>query len=405
MATKLFGGVKVGATSVSWDFWLLAADGTPRTGKVAADLTAYYQIQGSALASITLSNLAAVTTSYTSGGVKEKQDGLYRLDVPNAAFASGDSVTVMLKEGTTAYAPVVFTLEAHGIDDVYGLNGSTLTALGDTRIANLDAAITTRLASGSYTAPPSVASVADAVCDEILSTHTTPGSLAVALTPDSPRDSGTAQAGAASSITLKAGSITLDTTKGVYQVILTSGTGSGQRAFVTAWNNSTKVATVDGTWETTPDATTQYLLYFYATDLSLASIAAIRSGLSTFAAGGNVNVVSMAANVLTASALATDAVAEIQSGLATPTNISVVGSVTTKTGFKLASDGLDAIVVESGMNFRQAQSVIVAAASGVISGQEDFAPVIKGAGVGTTRITATTDADGNRIDVTLNLPA
>ncbi len=77
----------------------------------------------------------------------------------------------------------------------------------------------------------------------------------------------------------------------------------------------------------------------------------------------------------------------------------------TKTGFKLASDGLDSITVESGMNFRQAQSVIACAAAGVLAGAATTTITIAAANDAlTNRITATVDADGNRSAVTLTLP-
>jgi hypothetical protein len=69
---------------------------------------------------------------------------------------------------------------------------------------------------------------------------------------------GTAQAGAASNITLAAGSSsTTDFFKNLY-VKTTGGTGSGQVRKVTAYNGTTKIATVDTAWGTTPDATTTY---------------------------------------------------------------------------------------------------------------------------------------------------
>ena len=73
-------------------------------------------------------------------------------------------------------------------------------------------------------------------------------------------------------------------------------------------------------------------------------------------------------------------------------------------GYKLASDGLDSIVVEVGVNARQALSPILAASAGVLSGAGTGTIVIKGGNVATTRITASTDADGNRTAVTLSLP-
>ena len=79
-------------------------------------------------------------------------------------------------------------------------------------------------------------------------------------------------------------------------------------------------------------------------------------------------------------------------------------AINTLAGYKLASDGLDSIVVEVGVNARQALSPILAASAGVLSGAGTGTIVIKGGNVATTRITASTDADGNRTAVTLSLP-
>jgi hypothetical protein len=58
-----------------------------------------------------------------------------------------------------------------------GAAGAGLTALGDTRIAHLDADVSSRLASGSYTAPPSASTIAQAVWDVLTSALTTVGSI------------------------------------------------------------------------------------------------------------------------------------------------------------------------------------------------------------------------------------
>lgn len=76
-------------------------------------------------------------------------------------------------------------------------------------------------------------------------------------------ESGTAQAGASGSITLAAGAAAYDL-KNCF-VRTTGGTGGGggggvnnQARKIIAYNSGTKVATVDPTWETTPDGTTTY---------------------------------------------------------------------------------------------------------------------------------------------------
>lgn len=80
-------------------------------------------------------------------------------------------------------------------------------------------------------------------------------------------------------------------------------------------------------------------------------------------------------------------------------------TVTDKSGYILSNSGLDLVNVETGMNFRQAQSVIAAAAGGQLSGAGTATINIDGANVsGTTRITANVNASGNRTAITLNLP-
>jgi hypothetical protein len=83
-----------------------------------------------------------------------------------------------------------------------------------------------------------------------------------------------------------------------------------------------------------------------------------------------------------------------------------VGANNDKTGYTLAASGLDPITVESGVNFRQAQAVILAASCGDLSGANTTTITIKaGNNPGVTRITAPVDTSGDRTGVTLNLPA
>jgi hypothetical protein len=78
----------------------------------------------------------------------------------------------------------------------------------------------------------------------------------------------------------------------------------------------------------------------------------------------------------------------------------------TGTQGKLAPDGLDNVVVEAGVNARQALSPILAAAAGVLSGAGTGGPiVIKNPAGSVTRITAVTDSAGNRSSITPNYPA
>lgn len=73
--------------------------------------------------------------------------------------------------------------------------------------------------------------------------------------------SGIAQAGGASTITLPS---TFNPTDGAYNnldIMITSGTGAGQRRTISAYTGSTKIATVSSAWTTQPDATSQFTIY------------------------------------------------------------------------------------------------------------------------------------------------
>lgn len=87
---------------------------------------------------------------------------------------------------------------------------------------------------------------------------------------------GTAQSGSTSS-TLKLASATTGSTNRFQGTLveITGGTGKGQIRTVTAWDSTTKVATVTPKWDVTPDATSTYEL---AAHIKLASGASAVSG-------------------------------------------------------------------------------------------------------------------------------
>jgi hypothetical protein len=92
--------------------------------------------------------------------------------------------------------------------------------------------------------------------------------------------------------------------------------------------------------------------------------------------------------------------------ITTVTNPVTAGTITDKTGYALAAAGFDQVVVETGINARQALAPILAASAGVLSGSGGSSILIKAGGdPATTRITASVDGEGNRNAVTLNLPS
>lgn len=71
-------------------------------------------------------------------------------------------------------------------------------------------------------------------------------------------ESGTAQAGASTTITLESGESSTDDFYNGRVIELTGGTGAKQARQITDYNGTTKVATVDSAWAVNPDNTTTY---------------------------------------------------------------------------------------------------------------------------------------------------
>ena len=105
---------------------------------------------------------------------------------------------------------------------------------------------------------PTAAEVADAVWDEAMADHRAEGSFGTMLQGF---HSGTAQAGASNTITLDSSGSSATTDFYKYAVVeIVSGTGIGQSRQITAYNGSSKVATVDPAWTTAPDNTSNYVV-------------------------------------------------------------------------------------------------------------------------------------------------
>jgi len=117
----------INLTSKSAYFYIVDALGSPLTGLAynSAGASAYYTRSGAAAVAITLATLASASAAWSSGGFKEvdatNAPGLYRLDLPNAALASGvDEVFISLKFTGVNVQPLKIRLEA-----------KTLTAIAD----------------------------------------------------------------------------------------------------------------------------------------------------------------------------------------------------------------------------------------------------------------------------------
>ncbi len=84
--------VKKGSTDRSVAIRIVdSTDGTPETGVVynTSGIDLWYRREGAAKTSITEATLAALTTAHSDGGFLHVGDGEYRLDLPDAAVATG----------------------------------------------------------------------------------------------------------------------------------------------------------------------------------------------------------------------------------------------------------------------------------------------------------------------------
>jgi hypothetical protein len=81
-----------------------------------------------------------------------------------------------------------------------------------------------------------------------------------ALVADLPAvaDAGTAQAGGASTITLRTGASAVDSAYNGHEVLITSGVGSGQRRVISGYVGATRVATVSVAWAVQPTNASTY---------------------------------------------------------------------------------------------------------------------------------------------------
>jgi hypothetical protein len=92
MMAVLMDIVKKGATDRSVTLRIVdSGDGTPETGVVynTSGIDLWYRREGAAKTSITEATLSALTDAHADGGFLHIGDGEYRLDLPDAAFATG----------------------------------------------------------------------------------------------------------------------------------------------------------------------------------------------------------------------------------------------------------------------------------------------------------------------------
>jgi hypothetical protein len=166
-----------------------SADGTPETGVVfnTAGIDLWYRRELSAKVSITEVTLAALTTAHADGGFITIGDGEYRLDLPDAAFATGaqhvdfgGTVTGMVViggrvrlvdfdvEAALATAAALATVDTV-VDEILGDTAEILwrSVATAAALATVDTVVDAILVDTGTTIPATIATV-DTVVDSIL---------------------------------------------------------------------------------------------------------------------------------------------------------------------------------------------------------------------------------------------
>jgi hypothetical protein len=299
------------ATNVSVTIRIIdSSDGTPETGVVwnTAGIDLEYRREGAASVDITEATLAALTDAHSDGGFLHIGNGYYRLDVPDAAFATGangvlvhGTVTGMVvigeyiqlvdynpfdavRMGMTAL-PNAAADAAGGLPisdagglDMDAMSGITLSGTANAGDTATQITLTGGVATDNYyngqlvvitggTGVGQARTILSYLAAGTVATPTRDWTVApdgtstfVVISADVPGllEAGIAQAGAAGSITLNAAASAINSTYLNNHIMITGGTGIGQTRLISGYTGATKVATVVPNWTTNPDATSIY---------------------------------------------------------------------------------------------------------------------------------------------------
>ena len=208
---------------------------------------------------------------------------------------------------------------------------------------------------------------------------------------------GVATGGGASTITLNTLASSVDDTYVGQNVFLFAGTGQDQSRSITAYNGTTKVATVARAWETNPasGATVYGILptgdpttLDAKIDIIDANVDQIETAVITNAAGVDISADIAAVKVDTAAVL-------VDTDVTIPALIAALND--------LSTTDIETIVIETGYTLKQTLQLIAAATASKLSGAATNTNTIRSLDDSADRITATVDSDGNRSAVTHNV--
>ena len=408
--------VVAGANSVSIPLFIQDSSSTigaglaavaPAGGSLLSGTLAYYTFAGANAGSvaISLSVLATVGAAWSSGGIVTIDDthmkGWVRVDIPNAVVAAskGRSVGINIYGGTNM-APCAAEIELTGWDNQDAVHGG-LSAIPNAAAGASGGLVISGSNAGTTTFGALTVTGATTLTGAVLLSSTLGVTGATTFTGVV-----TASAGIAANVTGNLiGTVSTLTTYtgntpqtgdsfariGALGAGLTALAPSATALSTAQWTNG-RAADLDNL---DVAVSTRLATSGYTTPPAAATIAGLTWDivLSSHSTAG-----STGAGLASASSAGDPWATAIPGAYASGTAGNVLGN---KSGYALSSAGLDAVPVESGLNFRQAQSIIASAVAGLGG---DTSGVYKGAGVATTRITFSASG-GERTAITLSPPA
>ena len=261
------------------------SDGTPETSVVwnSAGIDMWYRREGGALVSITEATLASLTTTHSDGGFLHISDGDYRLDLPDAAYATGanyvdfgGAVTGMVVIGgrvrlvdvdlEDATRMGLAALPNANAEDAGGLIVSTLgTTDADDCITATSVGLNTGAVDAAALATDAVQEIVDGVLDEVntsgahnvnnsVGKQIREGTAAIAVS------SGTCQATGQTTTNVRIAA-SENSTDDVYthkRIVFTDGTNAAFDAIVTSYDGTNKDCTISPALSVACDNTTDY---------------------------------------------------------------------------------------------------------------------------------------------------
>ena len=297
-----------------------------------------------------------------------------------------DSGVSRLTANALEQGPVATGFSTHSAADVWTSGTRTLTGLGFTFVAG-DFGSSSLDGKGDWntTAPPTAASVADAIWDEAQADHTSAGTFGEVATEIAAIlvDTGTTLPAMLSTIDTIVDSILVDTAE-----IGSSGAGLTAVPWNSAWDAEVQSECTDAL--NAYDPPTKAELDSGLSGLNDPTAAEIwTSGTRTLTAATNITSSGEAINT-------TGGVVDTVTTATTATNLTTNND---KTGYAMSATGTDLVLVD-GKTLPAAVRIIAAAVAGRVSGAGTGTEVFKGLDEATTRITATVDSSGNRTDLT-----